>query len=77
VYTGFYLYLFNLQKLNLKFVVDEWKNDIIDKQLRNLVGGVAMINAVVLLAQGLSDLVTYPLEGLLFQRFFFILSISI
>ncbi|CAK5091601.1 unnamed protein product [Meloidogyne enterolobii] len=46
----------------IQFVVDEWKNDIIDKQLRNLVGGVAMINAVVLLAQGLSDLVTYPLE---------------
>lgn len=30
-----------------QFVVDEWQNDIINKQLRNVVGGVAVINAVV------------------------------
>lgn len=30
-----------------QYVIDEWQNDIVNKQLRNVVGGIAVINPVV------------------------------
>jgi hypothetical protein len=45
-----------------QYVIDEWTNDIKNKQLKNVVGGVAVINALVQLAQGFNDLVACPLE---------------
>ena len=45
-----------------QYVHDEWQSDIIDNQLRGMVGSIAMINALVQLGQGFRDLIALPLE---------------